>query len=154
MKCLTICQPYASAIFLETNPKDAENRTWRTNYRGPLAILAGLSRKGISDAWDEMIDGGDSYGRFAPLAPFDELPFGQIIGVVELVDVQPMSPELELNPWATGPYCWVLRRPMKLKEPMPYSGQQGLFNLTDETWEKMMSDFTMQHMKRELHEMM
>lgn len=42
MYALTIKQPWASAIM--AGLKRVENRTWRTDYRGPLAIHAGLSR--------------------------------------------------------------------------------------------------------------
>lgn len=38
-KGLTFIQPWASAIAFAG--KDIENRTWRTHYRGPLAIHAG-----------------------------------------------------------------------------------------------------------------
>lgn len=43
MKCLTICQPYAALIMLpddDDRAKRVENRTWSTNYRGPLLIHA------------------------------------------------------------------------------------------------------------------
>ena len=39
MKTLTISQPFASLI--ATGDKWVENRTWKTDYRGPLAIHAG-----------------------------------------------------------------------------------------------------------------
>lgn len=124
MRAIVICQPYASAIFMDSNPKNVENRTWSTNYRGPLAILAGKSRKWFSEAANQP-------AMFEPLQPWDNLPLGQIIGVVDLVDVQPMSPDLELNPWAFGPYCWVLRNPRSII-PVSFRGKQGLFKLSDD----------------------
>jgi len=42
MKAVTIYQPYAELI--ARGEKRVENRSWRTDYRGPLAIHAGCSR--------------------------------------------------------------------------------------------------------------
>ena len=56
MKCIAINPPWAALII--SGKKDIENRTWRTNHRGPLAIY-------------ETKNGG---GR------------GAIIGIVDLVD--------------------------------------------------------------------
>jgi hypothetical protein len=39
MKALSVRQPWARAIV--TGLKPIENRTWQTNYRGPLLIHAG-----------------------------------------------------------------------------------------------------------------
>ena len=43
MKAITIWQPWAELI--ARGVKLVENRTWRTHYRGPVAIHAGLSNK-------------------------------------------------------------------------------------------------------------
>jgi hypothetical protein len=43
VKCLTVCQPWAWAIV--HGRKHVENRTWATDYRGPLLIHAGGSRR-------------------------------------------------------------------------------------------------------------
>jgi hypothetical protein len=51
LKALTVCQGWASAMFLPT-PKDVENRTWETNYRGDLLIHAGKSKKHLKDCAD------------------------------------------------------------------------------------------------------
>lgn len=45
MKALTVQQPYASLI--ASGEKWIENRSWHTNYRGPLAIHAAKSSKYI-----------------------------------------------------------------------------------------------------------
>lgn len=50
MYALTVKQPWASAIM--AGLKRVENRTWRTDYRGPLAIHAGSS---IDPAGEEVL---------------------------------------------------------------------------------------------------
>ena len=40
MKALSIRQPWAELIV--AGLKDIENRTWRTDYRGPVLIHAGM----------------------------------------------------------------------------------------------------------------
>jgi len=41
MKVLTVCQPWASLIV--AGIKDVEERSWRTDYRGRLASMRGLT---------------------------------------------------------------------------------------------------------------
>ncbi len=130
MRAIVICQPYASAIFMDKNPKDVENRTWATHHVGGLAILAGKSLDWIDSLTVEQ------WGLIEPLQPVESLPRGVIIGLVDVDDVQPMSPALKSNPWAFGPYCWILSNPRKLVTPIPYCGRQGLFNLSDEITRK------------------
>lgn len=67
IRCLTVRQPWASAIFL--CGKDVENRTGTTNYRGPLAIHAG---KMVEWDWVER------------LKLTEPLPTGAVIGTVDL----------------------------------------------------------------------
>lgn len=47
MKVLTLHQPWASLVALGV--KTIETRSWSTSYRGPLAIHAGASFRGIDD---------------------------------------------------------------------------------------------------------
>jgi len=39
MKAITLCQPWASAIAVGL--KVYETRSWKTSYRGPLAVVFG-----------------------------------------------------------------------------------------------------------------
>lgn len=133
MKALTICQPYAHLIMLpddDDRAKRVENRTWPTTYRGPLLIHAGKSR-----AWlcaDYSI-------------PEADMAFGAIVGVCQLAGCVISSDGRELAaayrkwPWlmvhehAEPGYCWlVLRECRRFQEPIPYRGQQGLFDVPDE----------------------
>jgi len=133
MLCLTVCQPWASAIMAKPRIKVVENRDWSTPHRGVLAIHAGKSTKWIKALRAEMAAGACGERALAalePLEPFEELPLGMLLGVVELVDCKPYSAEFEDDPFACGPFCWVLENPNRLATPVPYRGQQGLFEIT------------------------
>lgn len=107
VKCLSIKQPFASAIL--TGQKDEEYRTWRTHYRGLLAIHAGKSI---------MADRFDEYPNFDP----KRIQRGVILGVVDLVDCQPDIYEPDV--WA-----WMVRNPRWLARPLPYKGSLGVFDV-------------------------
>lgn len=118
MKSLTVRQPWASAFFLPDAPKDIENRTFDTDYRGDVAILAGLS-----------------YDRErAHLYPGD-LPRGHAVGcylgVVELVGTHLALPDCDCGEWAFQPaekplYHWVIANPRLLKLSVNALGHLGL----------------------------
>jgi len=107
MKALTIHQPWASLII--TGEKTLENRGWRTTYRGPLLIHAGLVTRGIT---------------------FD-LPRGVILGVVDLVDCVPLA-DVAGQPFAEGPICWKLSNPRRFPRPIPLRGKMGVFDVPDD----------------------
>lgn len=121
MKALTIGQPYAELIM--SGEKTIENRSWPTAYRGPLAIHAGLSREWMKvAARDGVMPRGMTENR---------LVFGALVGVVTLIGCVPVTqlpPSLRGNVHAFGPWCWILRRPMRLLAPLPERGRQGLWN--------------------------
>jgi hypothetical protein len=123
MKALTICQPYASAIV--HGLKKVENRTWETRYRGLLLIHAGKSRAYLENAIA-------AYGsHFLWLRP-NSLPFGAIIGRVNLVDCVNEEEGKRIDPvWANGPFCFVLENPVLFEPPIPYKGAQGFFDVPE-----------------------
>jgi len=89
VKALSIMQPWAWLIV--NGQKDIENRYWKTNYRGPVAIHAG--KKIDKDcAWDlservHPVTGLHKifFGKETGPAPWDD-ETGGIIGVVDIVD--------------------------------------------------------------------
>ena len=114
VRVLSIQQPWAWAVV--HGPKRVENRTWGTDYRGPLLIHAGRSRERLGD-----------YGTGEPAEK--RLTFGAVIGVCELVDCVPydeLPGKLRTSRFAEGPWCWVLAdvRPL---DPIPMKGKMGLF---------------------------
>ena len=115
MKTLTVRQPWAWAII--HGSKRIENRSRPTKYRGPLLIHAGQTRAEFKDS---------DYSQLMPgLPPVDDLPFGAIIGVVDVIDCLPVE-DVEAGPFVEGPWCWMLKDPRPLG-PIPWRGQLGLF---------------------------
>lgn len=115
MKALTICQPYAEMI--ANHEKTIENRTWATDYRGPLAIHAGKSR-----AWLEAEDERERPG----------MTFGAIVATAMLVNccrVEDLPEDLHDDVHAQGPWCWVLSDVESLPVPLPWRGAQGLWDV-------------------------
>jgi hypothetical protein len=115
MKALSVRQPWAWAIMHAG--KDIENRTWKTNMRGVIAIHAPA----------KIIDEVD-WPRGARKPKSANLIVSAIIGVVEIVDVV----EKHRSKWFEGPpyYGWVLANPRRLKKPIPCKGSLGLWELS------------------------
>ncbi|MBL8048095.1 MAG: ASCH domain-containing protein [Chthonomonas sp.] len=139
MKVLSIRQPWAWAII--HGGKDIENRNWRTNYRGPLAIHAGKQFDMRLDDFRDYCRGdyGNPWLRMATefINEYDFVgnePRGAIIGVVDLVDCIP-SYACD-SPWKAGPdpdyWCWKLANPRPLAIPVLLKGQLGLFEVPGE----------------------
>lgn len=116
MKALTVQQPWAWAIL--DGRKRVENRSRCCNYRGPLILHAGKSRIRLGAPMPD--------GSAAPAE--SELVFGAILGVVQVVDCLPVH-DVD-DPFATGPWCWILANPIKIS-PTPWRGQLGLFDIPD-----------------------
>ena len=99
--------------------KPIENRTWPTDFRGPLQIHAGKSL-------DEFQGGSDYSALLLGLPPMGELAFGAIIGTVDVVDCVPVA-EVLGQPFAEGLWCWLLLNPRHIG-PIPCKGMLGLFD--------------------------
>jgi tetratricopeptide (TPR) repeat protein len=117
VRCLAVRQPWAWAII--AGAKDIENRSWSTDYRGPVVILASSTKSVVS--------------RIARAKqsrpPAMEFAYGALIGVVDLLDVVPLSEELEGNRWAWGPYCWKVGHAKRFAKPIPAKGMLNLYKL-------------------------
>jgi prepilin-type processing-associated H-X9-DG protein len=125
MKCISICQPYASAIIF--GPKRVENRTWTTRHRGRLLIHAGKSNAWWADGSRAVRELWPDYG----VERFEHELRGCIIGFVELIHCTQWSPAnaARLGPWAFGPWCWELANPVMFGTAIPYRGSMGLFDV-------------------------
>lgn len=119
MIALTVRQPWAWAIIHAG--KNIENRSWATQYRGPLAIHAGLRNDADGERFLASI-GLDIHDVGA------DIDFGYIIGIVDLVDC---THTVDNSRWAQpGMWHWRLANPRAI-HPYPARGQQGLFTVTD-----------------------
>ena len=107
MKALSLRQPWASLI--ADGRKTIETRTWRTHYRGPLAIHASAR-------------------------PHGDLPTGGIVAVAWLYGCRPMEAADEDAACIArydGAYAWLLSdvQPIGL---IPCKGMLGLWTPSDE----------------------
>lgn len=116
MKALTVKQPWASLII--RGGKDIENRDWRTNYRGIVAIhsSAKLERSEMQDACSLMRGFIPKFS--AERFELDIFPTGVILGTVEIVDCVTISE----SPWFCGDFGFVLRNPVAFERPIPCRG--------------------------------
>ena len=118
MKAITIKQPWASLIVYGI--KDIENRNWRTNFRGRILIHS--SAKGDIAKFGCLQPNQRLKVLNTPISRicFNDLPFGSIIGSVEIVDCVQNHPSI----WADkGVYNWVLANPVLFKNPIPAKGK-------------------------------
>lgn len=120
VRCLAVRQPWAWAIV--AGAKTIENRSWSTDYRGPIVIQASTTKAAVNQL------ARSATPRLPPLP----VAYSALIGVVDLLDVVPMSEQLEENPWAWGPYCWRLGNARAFAEPIPAKGKLNLYSLGDE----------------------
>lgn len=132
MKALTIRQPYAELI--ACGEKRVENRTWRTAYRGTIAIHAGKHRRDLTHYLDEKGNQVEAeYGIY-----MCTMDFGAIVATANLVDCLPADcildgiydeqyPWLRSHPHVHGPWCWVLADVIRVEPGIPWSGAQGLW---------------------------
>jgi hypothetical protein len=138
LKALTICQPYAHLICLpESDPwhKRIENRKRPFSYRGPLAIHAGISRKFMSDGdlerWPDMVFGAVvAIVTLHTCFSFSRSPTQRLPIVDRWIEV--MYPWVLTHQHTEGPYCLMLRAVTPLETPIPWRGQQGLFEIPDD----------------------
>lgn len=125
VKCLSIRQPWASLIL--EHGKDVENRTWRTHYRGPLAIHAGAQ---FDPGWRSVETIAFLRERglsIEDIVALESAPRGGVLGVVELVAVT--FAEREPSPWAMpGQQHWEVMRPRKVPF-VPMKGRLGFFDV-------------------------
>jgi hypothetical protein len=159
MKALTLTQPYATLV--ANGWKGYETRSWRTDYRGPLAIHAASGFQGVGGrlAFDRiMLDLHpglvarleDNYG-LGP-AKSIELPLGAIIAVTWIEEIEPTdetgpwllqlddeletkhglpSWEYDVGDYSSGRWAWRLREPCMFT-PIPAKGARGLWTVPDE----------------------
>jgi hypothetical protein len=139
MKCLTIDALWCWAIVVST--KRVENRTWRTKYRGPLALHAGRNRSRDAEALAFL----RKQGLDPPTGPALDALRGHVLATCELVDVvefewRAASGEQRglfspfaardsslATPFAFGPQCWVLDDVRPLEAAVPAVGRQMLW---------------------------
>lgn len=131
MKCLTIRQPWATLIAL--GEKQFETRSWRTLYRGPLAIHAGMQVNRAICLTEPYRSVLARHG-----ITVDDLPTGRIIatscitGCIEITshEVQqgwPGGNEYVFGNYAEGRFAWKLEEVVPLVHPISAKGRLGFW---------------------------
>jgi hypothetical protein len=144
MKCLSLWQPWASALFVLDSHgipiKLDETRCWHTNERGRIAIHAAKRKMPTPDAVPYIA------ALLECDLDWDTLPYGAIIGTTELVEVRtgPQAATLRTPEqlfWGdyrkfgdNGKlrYAFEMVNPQLLSKPLPYRGFQKIFEVPDE----------------------
>ena len=123
MKAISVRQPWAWLLF---HGKGVENRSWRTSYRGRLAIHAAKTM--TQEEWNAAVLFVASFDRALsdsiPVAFM--LPLGAVVGTVEQYACVALEGRTD-NPWFTGPYGHVYRDAAEYADPIPARGYQGLW---------------------------
>jgi hypothetical protein len=151
MKVISLLQPWASLVVI--GAKQIETRSWNTNYRGPILIHA--SKKYTKEQRSLAIDFNGDYG--AGLGLTNDLPVGQIIGSVNLIDTFSTErtysgvggigfkvnhrimegeqtrlmtisfAEKAFGDYSNGRFCWLLSGPIQFKAGIPVNGKLGIW---------------------------
>lgn len=126
IKALTIRQPWASLII--RCGKDIENRDWRSNYRGIVAIhsSAKMDRADLEDACDLMRGFIPKFS--ARIFSQEIFPTGVILGTVEMIGCVTQSE----SPWFVGEYGFQFRNRVPFSNPITCKGALGFWTLNDE----------------------
>ena len=142
MKAITLHQPWATLVAI--GAKKIETRSWCTNYRGPLAIHAGMSRKYLKGR-DRILD--EDY--FDTVLVDVAMPLGCIVATCELVDIKQIDigisfpacrsyhqnrhhywltkQERAFGDYSVGRFMWLLENVHILDRPIPARGYQGFW---------------------------
>ena len=130
-ECLSLLQPWASLVIMGL--KKIETRSWQTAHRGPLFIHASIGKKGKVLALEAP------FTKY--IADFDALPFGAIIGQVELENIVPVEhllyasekmaaltlEEKVFGDYTKGRYAWFFTDPVMFDEILPVKGGLGIW---------------------------
>lgn len=129
MRALTLWQPWATLVAI--GAKRYETRSWRTHYRGRIAIHA--AQKILRPMNKQMRVALEEKGL-----EWQTLPKGKILAVVRLETCRPTEstfildsdPERAYGDFHGGRYAWYFVDILKLKNPIPIRGKQRLWNLS------------------------
>ncbi|MBZ9637590.1 ASCH domain-containing protein [Clostridium sp. FP1] len=151
MKCLSIIEPFATLIAIQE--KKIETRSWKTNYRGKIAIHASknINKEGkescLKHEFMKVLE--DKYilinGNNKIQYNFN---FGNIIAIGDLIACVQMKElyedyailengmkvegnELIFGDYTPGRYAWILDNIHLINKPLEVKGHLGLWNYND-----------------------
>src|SRR3954468_22513713 len=133
MKAISLWQPWAS-LWLSPR-KIHETRHWQTSHRGWLAVHAAKKIDEVDVAVLDLLV--DEFGKDWKSA----LPQGAIIGAVDLIACVPADSvygthigaehcdDLIAGDFSEGRYAWRRGEFRRLREPIPFTGLPGFFEV-------------------------
>ncbi len=129
LKAITVHQPWAS--YIESGAKRYETRSWRTGYRGLIAIHAGKTWNSNYDEFNKGIQ------RMFPSRTYQTLKFEQLIALCELkscvptesLNIQKKSFEAYTGDFSAGRYAWELDLLMPIS--FDVKGKQGIWMVAE-----------------------
>lgn len=140
MLAISLHQPHASLMLVDWHRKVYETRTWRTNYRGKLAIHATKKYppRNRNLFYEEPFYSVLTRAGF--LTPQD-LPLGMVLGIVEIVGVRPAELvkrevhifEQAFGDFRKGRYAWETTNPLRFPAPVECKGTQGMWHWNEKT---------------------
>ncbi|MTI68090.1 MAG: ASCH domain-containing protein [Firmicutes bacterium] len=148
MKCLTIMEPFGTLIAI--GEKKIETRSWRTKYRGKMAIHTSKNinkyskNRCLEKEFMDLLK--DKYIKIEEHKRVKyNFNFGSIIAVGELIDCVKMKEkhdnyalldngvrvegnEFIFGDYRPGRYAWIFENVQLLDKPIPTKGQLRLWN--------------------------
>jgi hypothetical protein len=137
MKALTLTQPWATLVAIGV--KKLETRSWRTAYRGPLAIHAA---KGFPKNC-ALLCNEDRFRqalRAHGITGADALPRGVVVATCNLIgcmetetirEAIEQDDEWYFGDYSDGRYAFQLARIVRLDNPVAAKGSLGLWEWSD-----------------------
>lgn len=128
MKALSIRAPWWWAIL---HGKPVENRNWHTAVRGRVFLHASKFWKpdDIEDDWSHALCMAKEDDVMIPEPSWQEVKSagGCIVGSIEIYDCV----RHHRSAFFVGDYGFLLRDPIAFKEPIPFRGALGFFEVPD-----------------------
>lgn len=149
MKVISLLQPWASLVVM--GHKRIETRSWNTSYRGEVLIHASLGKRYSKAPFTiscRELCYKTPFIKFIHPGSYDELPFGAIIGSVNLdetVDTETINAfpftlggyhdlteqERAFGDYSQRRYGWYLSNPVKFEVPTPAKGSLSIWNFDE-----------------------
>lgn len=137
MKALSLSQPWAS--LMATGEKKVETRSWRTEFRGLVAIHASakfsVPHRQLADTHVYFNTALRRHDHHRPRG--EGLPRGRIVAVAELmgcfdaegIEWDLSAQELAFGDYSVGRYAWMFENHVQLPEPVECKGMLGLWKV-------------------------
>lgn len=151
MKCLSIIEPFATLIAIKE--KKIETRSWKTNYRGRIAIHVSknIDKEGkescLKSEFFKVLDNKYIFKNGNNKIQYN-FNFGSIIAIGDLVDCVQMEElyedyailksgikvegnEFIFGDYTPGRYAWIIDNIQLLDKPIEVKGHLGLWDYNE-----------------------